>query len=148
MTRSDSGLPLFVYGTLMFPAVRRKVYARTLTPGMLREAALPGHRAVRVAGAAYPTAVAAEGALLSGLLLPVPSVDDWERLRTYEGPEYGIVEVTVTLASGGSCRAVMFAGARPARPLENWIPRPAIRRSGTAGRPAAAANRGPAATDR
>ncbi len=76
---------LFVYGTLLEPAVLRAVLGR-LPPR--RPAALPGFRRCRLRGTPWPGLVAAAGTVTEGLLLEHLRPGDWRRLDRYEGPDY------------------------------------------------------------
>ncbi len=88
--------PLFVYGTLLDPRIRRAVFGpRNLTPA--RPARLPGYRRVYVRGAAYPALSRHVGAAVQGMLLPPPDAWTLERLDAHEGDEYWRGPVTVAL---------------------------------------------------
>ncbi|TDG16484.1 gamma-glutamylcyclotransferase [Paracraurococcus ruber] len=93
------GLPLFLYGTLLRPAVLDRVAGQRGLARRLRPAILPGHARVALRGTPYPTLRAMPGAETTGALLRC-GPQALRRLRAYEGPEYRLVPVTVRTTIG------------------------------------------------
>ncbi len=88
---------LFVYGTLMTPAVMRAVIGR-LPP---REAAvLPDHRRHGLRGRVYPVVVPEAGAQVDGVLYTGLTPQELARLDRYEDDFYLRRRVTVRDATG------------------------------------------------
>ena len=100
--------PLFVYGSLVDPAVLARVCGGRVGAFPSEPAVLDGHRRVFVAGAWYPTLVPRAGGRVEGLLLDGLGRDSLRRLGDYEGPEYEIRAVTVTGERRGPVTARCF----------------------------------------
>ena len=120
---------LFVYGTLLDPAVLTRVSGHPRLARRLRAARLFGQARVRLRGTPYPTLLARDGAVTAGALLRVsPTI--LARLRAYEGPAYRLCPVRV-MTERGPCRAHAWIAPR-------WRAEAATERSiGDAGRSAA-----------
>lgn len=83
---------LFVYGTLMYPELYRKLTGEEpdYTPAELR------HYSVRKLNERpYPGLVRRIGGRSVGLLIRNVTAEAMERLNAYEGDEYELIEVTV-----------------------------------------------------
>lgn len=108
--------PLFVYGTLLDPAIRAAVIGRRFA-GPLRPARLTGYRRWGIQGADYPAIAPAFGGSVPGGLLARPDGLTLRRLDSHEGPEY--VRRAVSVRAGGrliGAEAYVAApGARLAR---------------------------------
>jgi len=97
----------FFYGTLMAPAVLKRVTshdpASTTSPLTTRPALLPGHRRHRVKGADYPAVVPLQdgitpmdkAALVRGTVVQGLTREDMWRLDLFEGDEYARRKVIV-----------------------------------------------------
>lgn len=118
-------LPLFVYGTLLDPSVRRRVLGRTVKltihPVILRD-----HRILRIAGKPYPNAKAAPGARAPGAALYGLTPGHLARLDHYEGAEYDRVAVAVFTPSNRRIRAQIYRAVQTVEvtrhrwTLERW----------------------------
>lgn len=93
---------LFVYGTLMTPAVMRAVIGRVPPHA---PAVLPGYRRYGLRGRVYPVVVPERGASVAGVLYTGLSPRELARLDRYEDAFYRRVEVTVRDAAGRERRA-------------------------------------------
>ncbi|MET7640063.1 gamma-glutamylcyclotransferase family protein [Streptomyces sp. NPDC005438] len=80
----EAATPVFVYGTLRFPDVLRKLLGRVPESS---PAVLPGWRPAALDGRPYPGLVPAEGEA-RGLLLRDLGPGEYRTLDEYEGPEY------------------------------------------------------------
>lgn len=106
--------PLFVYGTLRFPAVLRELLGRVpaMTP-----ARAEGWRVAALDGRVYPGLVPGPGSA-DGLLLHGLTPAERATLDAYEGPEYQAR--TIRLQDGGEALAYLWLGETlPA----DWDPR-------------------------
>ncbi|MCF6525196.1 gamma-glutamylcyclotransferase [Streptomyces sp. JJ36] len=101
MARHDR--PLFVYGTLRFPEILRRLLGR-VPPA--EPAAVPGWRAAALAGRPYPGLVPAPGAVAPGILLTGLTAGEWAALDAFEGAEYVLREVA--LEDGRGVRAYVW----------------------------------------
>jgi gamma-glutamylcyclotransferase (GGCT)/AIG2-like uncharacterized protein YtfP len=90
-------LPLFAYGTLIFPAVIQSVIGRVPTS---RPATIQGYRRLEVTGESFPGLIQGDGASIEGLLYFDLGKDEWERLTAFEDDFYDLEEVTVFSAQG------------------------------------------------
>jgi gamma-glutamylcyclotransferase (GGCT)/AIG2-like uncharacterized protein YtfP len=91
--------PLFLYGTLLDPAVLRRVTGQSGLARRLLPARLAGWRRVVLRGTPYPTLLRDAGATTEGALLRVgPAV--LARLSAYEGAEYRLVPVRAITGRG------------------------------------------------
>jgi hypothetical protein len=87
-------LRVFLYGSLMDPAVFAAVAGTAAPLAAARPALLAGWRRVTLRGTAYPTLVQARGGATDGLLVTLsPSL--LPRLHAYEGGLYRFLPVRV-----------------------------------------------------
>ncbi len=116
---------LFVYGTLLDPAVLGRVIGRD--PGRLggRPATAEGWCRLRVKGRSYPTLRRAVGQSVAGRLITGLTATDLARLGRYEGPEYRLADIDATLDDGTRCRVRAYV-TRPGVPVDDtaWSPEP------------------------
>lgn len=118
-----AGLPVFVYGTLLDPAI----FARFAGRAPLRRALparLAGWRRVMLRGTPYPTLVPGgenPGGAVAGLLLPRLAPASFARLAAYEGASYALVPVRVATARGPR-RARAWVAARWRAGSRAWFP--------------------------
>jgi gamma-glutamylcyclotransferase (GGCT)/AIG2-like uncharacterized protein YtfP len=91
---------LFVYGTLLDPAVLVRVTGDASLARRLRPACLAGWRRVLLRGTPYPTLVPQTGATVEGAVLRV-SAAARARLSAYEGSAYALTPVNVSTDRGG-----------------------------------------------
>lgn len=102
--------PLFLYGTLLRPAVLERQARQRGLARRLRPARLSGWARVALRGTPYPTLVPAPGMVTEGALLRCgPAAFAW--LVAYEGPSYRLVPVRV-LTARGPVRARAWVAAR------------------------------------
>ncbi|WP_345892985.1 gamma-glutamylcyclotransferase family protein [Roseomonas acroporae] len=106
---------VFLYGTLLDPAVLARRSGDPSLARRARPAVLHGWRRVILRGTPYPTLLPAPGAEVTGLLIR-PGAAAMARLRDYEGPSYRLVPVRVATARGPRnalawCAARWRAGA-------------------------------------
>jgi len=76
---------LFVYGSLLEPALRRRLLAREVAAEV---ASLTGYRAYFLKNQDYPALRQVAGAVTTGLLIQGLSGDEMRRLDDYEGELY------------------------------------------------------------
>ncbi len=95
---------LFLYGTLLDPAVLAARSGRRGLEPRARPALLPGWRRVMLRGAPYPTLVRARGGVVRGVVLRVLGAP-LRRLMAYEGAAYRRQPVTPLVPGRGRCRA-------------------------------------------
>lgn len=91
------GLPLFVYGTLMLPAIRTRFVARDIP---VIPAELPGWRRIQLVDRDYPAIIPQADSIVPGLLLTDLATTEHRRIDRYEGREYVRRIVTVHTAKG------------------------------------------------
>lgn len=102
---------LFVYGTLLDPAVRRLVTGRRdrCAPAPARI----GHwRRIAIAGVSYPILVRRPAGVVRGLMLRGLEPRALARLDAYETDEYVRLPAVVATAAGRR-RTMLYATARP-----------------------------------
>jgi len=122
----DSGLPLFVFGTLRDPLVLELVLARDAASVSARAAWLDGHVTVTLPGESYPVLAPRRDARAPGLLLDALDAHDMARIAFFEGEEYAFEATTVVAHHAGEVGALLCAersqrtGARPPWRLEDW----------------------------
>jgi gamma-glutamylcyclotransferase (GGCT)/AIG2-like uncharacterized protein YtfP len=103
---------LFLYGTLLDPALLRKVAGRAVP---LTPATLKGWRRVLLQGTRYPTIRRARGSVGGGLAIVDRAA--LARLSAYEGPRYRLTRVVVCTARGNQAA---FAWIAPGGTLRPW----------------------------
>ncbi|MFT8246887.1 gamma-glutamylcyclotransferase family protein [Roseomonas sp. BN140053] len=109
---------LFLYGTLLDPAVLRRQSGDPRLIRSARPAVLPGHARVFFRGTPWPTLRPCPGGQVAGLVVrPTPSA--MARLRTYEGRAYRLVPLRV-LGRQGPLRVRGFAVPRRMATLRRW----------------------------
>jgi hypothetical protein len=96
----------FFYGTLMDAEVRAAVLD-ALAPHVVEPARLTGWRRIPVAGAGFPTIVRDPAGLVEGVLARGLDHIACRRLTAYEGPEYALVDIAVSVGER-SIAAMMF----------------------------------------
>ena len=104
--------PLFVFGTLKHPALRRRVLRRRLPPRAITWAQARHVRAVLIAGRSYPMLIPRPQGRVPGLLLRGLTARDWARLHDYEGDEYTLTTRWVVDRRGRRIQAQVYV-ARP-----------------------------------
>jgi len=102
---------VFFYGTLMDDDVRRAVLGAT-APASAEPAVLGGWRRVSAVGTPYPTVVRDSGRQVEGVLVRGLDYVACRQLTAYEGRDYGLVDVEVTVGDR-SVAAMMFAAPNP-----------------------------------
>jgi gamma-glutamylcyclotransferase (GGCT)/AIG2-like uncharacterized protein YtfP len=102
---------LFVYGTLMFPAVMEAVTGRSFAS---EPAWLDGYARYRLRGATYPGIVPAVGARVVGVLHRGLDARSLAQLDRFEGEPYRRAPVRVSTAGGKSIGACAYV-VRPGR---------------------------------
>ncbi len=103
---------VFLYGSLMDPAVFARCTGTAEPVLAARAAQLHGWRRVALRGAVFPTLVAAPSSTVNGLLAEVPP-SLLPALHAYEGPLYRFLRVRVFC--GGTRLAARAWAARPDR---------------------------------
>lgn len=104
MAGSYRAVPLFAYGTLMFPAVVESILGRI--PDR-RSATIEGFRRLEVAGELFPGLIKDSGHKVEGVLYLSLSQAEWELLTAFEDDFYVLEEVTV-FSSGKLIQALAF----------------------------------------
>lgn len=123
MTADAAASRLFVYGTLMMPAVLAAVCGQSLTA---RPAALADYARYQLRERVYPAIVASPGATTCGLVCEGLDGPLWQRLDRWESELYLRHTVTVREPTGTPLAAQTYVLAAPhhhllsARP---WSPR-------------------------
>ncbi len=113
---------LFVYGSLMIPAVMRAVTGRVFSR---TEARLVAYARYRVREASYPGIVAQDGVVTSGVLLYRVDPRSLARLDAFEGELYERKMVSVQRADGFAGSAGAYVVRRQFRNRlshEPWDP--------------------------
>lgn len=114
-------LPLFAYGSLMFPPVIRAVIGRT-PQGF--PATAHGYLRLEVAGQTFPGLIVKQSApdnTVNGILYPDLSTEEWRRLNEFEDDFYVLTEITVT-ADGHLTPALAYLVPESARHVLNHVP--------------------------
>lgn len=91
----DYALPLFAYGTLMFPQIIRTVIDRV--PSSV-SAVAHGYARLEVTGQSFPgmiEAASTPGATVSGMLYENLTPEEWQLLNDYESAFYVLSEIQV-----------------------------------------------------
>ena len=109
------GRPLFLYGTLLDPAVLTRFGGR---PRDARPAWVSGRRRVLFRGTRFPTLLPGAGRVEGVLLRPTPTV--LARLRTYEGPCYRLYPLRVATRRGTRWARAWLVPRRLADPARAW----------------------------
>jgi gamma-glutamylcyclotransferase (GGCT)/AIG2-like uncharacterized protein YtfP len=125
-------MPLFAYGTLMFPAIIESVIGRVPDS---RPAMIEGYRRLEVAGESFPGLIKGNGGdSVEGVLYLNIDEDEWKRLTQFEDDFYELEELTV-LSSGANTQALAYVVPRsrnfilsekvwsPEFYRENYLPR-------------------------
>ncbi len=100
-----SPLPLFVYGTLMWPDVLKAVIGRI--PAM-EDAILEGHRRLKIKNAIYPALIIAPSYTVKGKLIRGLSNKELLIIDDFEGDEYTRKEVMIKTATGNIEAAFVY----------------------------------------
>lgn len=100
-------LPLFIYGTLLDPWVRRRVMGRAVK-AHIRPVCLRDARVLRIRGRLYPDAVPRPGGRAWGVVLAGLPPHALARLDAYEGDEYDRVAVRLFTPSNRPVRAQLY----------------------------------------
>lgn len=95
----------FTYGSLMWADIMARVCGREFAS---EPASLAGHHRFAVVGQDYPGLRAVPGGLVPGRLYLDVTEDAWQRLDSFEGPEYERVEVLVALGGGAVLPAQVY----------------------------------------
>jgi len=85
-------MPLFTYGTLLFPEVLRALIGRA---PQSRIASAEGWRVAALKNRTYPGLVAAPGEIAHGRLLTGLSADEWRLLDNFEDRRYELRQMTL-----------------------------------------------------
>lgn len=107
--------PLFLYGTLLDPAVLARFGGR---PRTARPGWAAGWRRVRFRGTPYPTLLAGPGRVQGLLLRPAPAV--FARLLAYEGPCYRLHPLRVMARRGPLWARAWLVPRCLADPARGW----------------------------
>ncbi len=102
----------FFYGTLMDPDVLAVVLGRRLDRGETVPATLAGYRRVRTVREPYPMLLPTPGAIVEGVVLLEPSVEDERRIAFFEEDEYTERWLPVRLADGREIPVRVFFALR------------------------------------
>jgi gamma-glutamylcyclotransferase (GGCT)/AIG2-like uncharacterized protein YtfP len=113
LTADDAAGRLFVYGTLMTPAVLDAVCGRALPRAA---GTLAGYARYRLRRRVYPAIVGEHGASTTGLLCEGLDEFLWQRLDAWESPLYRRERVLVSDAGGGERTAHTYVLAARASP--------------------------------
>lgn len=122
MTTEAAASRLFVYGTLMMPAVLQAVCGVTFTP---RRATLHGYARYQLRARVYPAIVPAAGAAIDGLLCDGIDGPLWQCLDHWESELYTRALVNVCDEAGTPFAAQTYILASPHHHLlgsEPWSP--------------------------
>ncbi len=108
-------LPLFAYGTLMFPAVIGEVVGRAPQgrPGLVH-----GYQRLEVAGHSFPGLIAdptASDVAVNGILYHDLSAAEWQRLDHFEDDFYVLSEISVVTPDGTTIKALAYLVPESAR---------------------------------
>lgn len=111
-------LPLFLYGTLLDPAVLARQTGQRHLARRLVPAEAAGVARVFLRGTPYPTLLAAPGRVRGALLRPGPAA--LARLKAYEGPGYRLTPLVVRTARGPRRARAWIAAPWRAAPGLAW----------------------------
>ena len=115
-------LPLFAYGTLMFPLVIGEVIGR-IPDG--RPGTVDGHLRLEVAGHTFPGLIpnqATPDATVNGILYHGLEPEEWQRLNEFEDDFYVLSEVPVRTADGQTITALAYLVPESSRSVLNNVP--------------------------
>jgi gamma-glutamylcyclotransferase (GGCT)/AIG2-like uncharacterized protein YtfP len=101
----DTGMRLFVYGTLLDEELRRLVIGRDVA---LAAATLPGWRRLAVIGAPFPMIERDPAGSVAGAVTEPLGAREMARLRHYEGDGYELVAADIRDARGAGSAAQVF----------------------------------------
>ncbi len=114
---------MFLYGTLLDPAVLERMAGRRGLARRLRPARLPGYRRVALRGAPYRTLVRDPRAATAGAVLRLGPAA-MARLDAYEGALYRLRPVRVLTGRGRASASAWVAEGRRADWARAWPPAP------------------------
>jgi gamma-glutamylcyclotransferase (GGCT)/AIG2-like uncharacterized protein YtfP len=89
---SPGSMPLFTYGTLLFPEVLHALIERVPQNQL---ASASGWRVAALKNRTYPGLVAAPGEIAHGHLLTGLSADEWHLLDNFEDHKYELRQITL-----------------------------------------------------
>lgn len=116
-------LPLFTYGTLMYPDIIGPLLNR-VPPA--RPGSVTGYRRLGVSGHDFPGLIPGGNDTVEGLVYDGLTMEEWERLTEYEGDFYILQETTVTC--GSTAEAALVYLVRPGEQIlltdKPWVPDP------------------------
>lgn len=112
---------VFLYGTLLDPAVLERMAGERGLARRLRPARLPGYRRVVLAGTPYPTLLRDRRAATQGAVLRVGAAA-MARLGAYEGALYRLRRVRVLTERRRDTVHAWMAEPRRADPRRDWSP--------------------------
>jgi len=118
---------VFLYGSLLDQKLRDAVFADSLDNTEIVTATAHHFCTYRYPGEAFPVLLPAQGSRANGAVLINPSEEAIERMAFYEGDEYEIATVNVTLECGTTLpahynRALELEGLEFSEPwcLDTW----------------------------
>ena len=117
----NEALPLFAYGSLMFPPVIRAVIGR-VPEG--QSATAHGYLRLEVAGQTFPGLIedhTAPDSTVNGILYPSLSTEEWRLLNEFEDTFYVLSEIKVTV-DGRETAALAYLVPESARNVLNDVP--------------------------
>lgn len=98
----------FFFGTLLDPDIRRLVLGINAPEPDLVPAELTGYRAMLARGRQFPVLMKSAAGHVRGAVTSPLGLEAIERLMLYEGSEYRLAELPVTLAAGDRVKAALF----------------------------------------
>lgn len=117
----NDDLPLFAYGTLMFPPVIGAVVGREPAG---RAATAHGYLRLEVAGQTFPGLIEdrfAPDSTVNGVLYGDLSAEEWRRLNEFEDDFYVLTEISV-ICEDKTVRALVYLVPETARAVLNDVP--------------------------
>jgi len=96
---------VFLYGSLLDQQLRNAVFGDSLDDTQIAAATAHHFCTFRYPGEAFPVLLPSPGSRAIGAILINPSTEARERMAFYEGDEYEISQIDVTLSCGTSVRA-------------------------------------------
>jgi gamma-glutamylcyclotransferase (GGCT)/AIG2-like uncharacterized protein YtfP len=112
---------LFLYGTLLDPAVLARMSGDAALPRRMQPATLTGWRRVTLRGTPYPTLLPDPSAAVAGAVVRAGPAA-LARLSAYEGPGYALMPVTVATARGPVRAQAWIAPPWRAEADRPWTP--------------------------